>query len=121
MGVLTESMHRGEFLESEANGKRGRRAATIASSVALKTGTVLGMVTASGKYKLHDPAAVDGTETASAILYGDADASGGDAPAVVVVSDAVVIGAALTYKSGMSQANKDAAQAALEAQGIVFR
>jgi len=35
----------------------------------LEPGTVLGKITASGKYAAHDRAAVDGTETAVAVLW----------------------------------------------------
>lgn len=59
---------------------------TIASSAALVAGAVLGVVTASGKYLLSASAAVDGSETPSAVLAADADASGGDAEATVYIS-----------------------------------
>ena len=51
---------------------------TIASSIALSRGAVLGIDTASGKYLLSANAAADGTEVATAILAEDVDASGGD-------------------------------------------
>lgn len=57
---------------------RVTRDVTIASSVALTRGAVLGKVTADGKFKLSASAAADGSETATAILAKDADASGGD-------------------------------------------
>jgi len=59
------------------------RTITVANSAALTAGAVLGMVTASGKYLLSDEAAVDGSQVARAILAQDADASAGDAVAVI--------------------------------------
>ncbi|MFQ5507079.1 MAG: head decoration protein [Planctomycetota bacterium] len=50
---------------------------------ALTRGTVLGMITASGKYAISKSAAVDGSQTARAILAKDADPSGGDVTAVI--------------------------------------
>ena len=45
---------------------------------ALKRGRVLGVVTASGKYLLSASAASDGSQTPSAILVADSDATAGD-------------------------------------------
>ena len=52
MTTLTEGLNRGEYLMSEANGTRSRDAVivTVAGGVALPSGTVLGKITASGKY-----------------------------------------------------------------------
>ncbi len=52
---------------------------------ALEAGAVLGKVTASGKYKAFDPAAVDGSEAAAGVLYGAVDASAADAEGVAIV------------------------------------
>jgi len=45
---------------------------------ALTRGTVLGLVTASGKYGISDAVAVDGSQVPRAILVQDSDPSGGD-------------------------------------------
>jgi hypothetical protein len=51
MTVLLEARHPGEFLMTEANGQRSRETITIASGAGIiAPGTVLGKVTASGKY-----------------------------------------------------------------------
>lgn len=62
------------------------RKVTIADSVALTRGAVLGRVTADGKYLLVDDTAVDGSEVADAILAEDADANGQDAEALVYLT-----------------------------------
>ena len=119
--VFTEARHAGEFLISEAEGTRSRDVITVANSVALEAGTVLGKVTASGKYKLHDPSKSDGTENAAGILLAAVDASGGDASGVAILRDAEVDTGALTFIDAISGANKTAALAALAGLGIIAR
>ena len=75
MTTLIEGTHPGGFLVWEAFRDYTRETVTVAAGT-LEPGTVLGRITASGKYAAHDPAAVDGTETAVAVLWGKADASG---------------------------------------------
>ncbi|MFP1646820.1 head decoration protein, partial [Pontitalea aquivivens] len=69
MTTLTEGKHAGGFLVWEALRDYTRETVTLAAGT-LEPGTVLGRITASGKYAAHDTAAVDGTETAAAILWG---------------------------------------------------
>ena len=69
----------GEYLRIE-------RIITIASGSALTKGSVLGRVTASGKFILSESDATDGSETPDAILAEDVDASAEDKQAVVYFS-----------------------------------
>ena len=63
MTAKTMNPGTGHFLKSEANGSLSREAIVIASGVGvLLAGTVLGKVTATGKYKAYDNDASDGTE-----------------------------------------------------------
>jgi len=95
--MITESTHTAEFLLSEANGARSRETITVLSGEGeLAAGTVLGIVTASGKYAAYDNAAIDGTEVAKAVLYAAVDATSADAAGVAIVRDAEVIESALT-------------------------
>lgn len=98
MTVLTESIHPGEFLLSEANGYRSREAVTVTVSGADKwvSGTVLGKITASGKYVKYSDVAADGSQTAAAILLNELAPVAGDIAATVIVRDAEVIDAKLT-------------------------
>ena len=59
MTTLVEGTHPGGFLVWEAFRDYTRETITVASGT-LEPGTVLGKITASGKYAAHDPAAVDG-------------------------------------------------------------
>jgi hypothetical protein len=78
MTTLVEGTHPGGFLVWEAFRDYTRETITVAAGT-LEPGTVLGQDHRLGKYAAHDPAAVDGTETAVAVLWGKADASTGDA------------------------------------------
>jgi hypothetical protein len=71
-----------------------------------------------GYAKELTPAAVDGTQDAYGILVADCDASLGNTAAAVIVKDAMIIAANLTWTSGMSAGEKTAALAQLAAKGI---
>ena len=121
MTTFTESTHPGGFLVWEAHRDYTRETITVASGT-LAPGTVLGQITASGKYAAHDPNATDGTETAVAVLWGKADASAGDAPAVAVVrGPAIVNRFDLVFAGTPSEGEIDAAHAALRDAGILVR
>ncbi|SDX90244.1 Bacteriophage lambda head decoration protein D [Albimonas donghaensis] len=60
--------------------------ATIADSVALAAGAVLGRITTGGKYLLSASGASDGSQAPKAILAEAADASDGDVEALVYVA-----------------------------------
>jgi hypothetical protein len=123
MTTYLEGRHPGEFLMTEANGQRSRQAITIASgSGILAPGTVLGLITASGKYTASAVGAVDGSQVAVAVsLYG-CDASQADAQVSAILRDAEVNGASLTYHADRDQAaEKQAANADLAAVGIIVR
>ena len=80
MTVLVETRHPGEFILSEANGQRSRETITLASGAGvIAAGTVLGKVTASGKYVASAVGASDGSEVPAAINIYGADASSADA------------------------------------------
>jgi hypothetical protein len=61
MPELQEGRYAGEFMVSEGNGRISREIITVLSGETLQAATVLGKVTASGKYKALDPAAIDGS------------------------------------------------------------
>lgn len=92
----TEKKHAGEFLLSEASGKRSREVVTIDAGLVLEAGTVLGLITADGVYSNYDNGNVDGTETAVAILWDAIDTSAtgtnADTEALVIFRDAEVDG-----------------------------
>lgn len=123
MTTLTEGKHAGGFLIWEVLRDYTRETITLASGAGkLAPGTVLGEITASGHYAAHDPAATDGTETAVAVLWGKADASAGEVPAVALVrGPAIVNRHDLVFAGSPSEAEIGAAHAALLEAGILVR
>jgi hypothetical protein len=84
----------GTFLASQ-HGVDARIGITIAQGYNLTAGTVLGKITASGKYGPYDPTATDGRQTAVGILMENADATNADVGANMLVHG-IFIASALT-------------------------
>jgi hypothetical protein len=123
MTVLIEARHPGEFLMTEANGQRSRESITIASGAGIiAPGTVLGKVTASGKYIASAVGASDGSQNPTAINIYGGDATSADIVVAAIVRDAEVNGHCLVYHADRDQpAEKAAADVALAAIGIIVR
>jgi hypothetical protein len=99
MTTLTQGIERGEYLMSEANGTRSRETVTVtvAGAIALPSGTVLGRITATGKYVKYDEAGTDdGRRVAAAVLWEDCPDVNGDYSRVVHIRDCEVIDSKLT-------------------------
>lgn len=120
---FTEPFYAQEAILSEANGHRSRETVTIVSGQNLKAGAVIGKITASGKYKIADNVtpASDGSQTAAGVLLEDVDASGADAPGLVLLRDAEVKVGALNYMAGASAGNKTSLHGHLAALGVIVR
>jgi hypothetical protein len=95
----------------------------VASETALTVGSVLGKVTASGKYVPRDPDAVDGSEVAAAVVLENITV----AAATDTQVNVIVRGPAILKKGGLVfDVAHDAAQQAtaiseIEALGILVR
>lgn len=112
----------GHFIVREANGYRSRDGGIIASgSGKLKSGAVLGQVTASKKFKPLDPAANDGSQNAKAVLFEGCDATDADVKRTLVARDCEVVGDLLAFADGVTDAQKTTALADLASAGIVAR
>lgn len=95
--MATETLHAGEFLIAEGNGSISREEITIAAAAgAMVAGTVLGKITASGKYTAYSDGAADGTQTAAGILYAAVPDLAVDQKAVMIARHAEVEDAQLT-------------------------
>lgn len=122
MTTLTERKYMSDLILMEGDQFYSRDRVTIADSVALTIGAVLGKITASGKYILSDPTAEDGSEDPVAVLIEDADASDGDVAAFVLARHAIVQRAGLVFDAAIDDGTKRAtAEAALAARGILVR
>jgi hypothetical protein len=122
MPVITQTNNLGDLLKYEAPNLYSREAATIAAGQNLALGTVLGRKTADGKLHALAPAATDGTEVAVGILATDTDATLIDREdALLVARHAIVARIALIWPAGITAPQKAAAEAQLEALGILVR
>jgi hypothetical protein len=119
----TEGARNLGFVLSEAEAGRSRDIVTIVSGAgALAPGTVLGEITASGKFTTSSTGASDGSESASAVLAYAVDATSADVEAVAIVRAAQVIADELTYDASVDTAAKKAAKAdQLETVGVIVR
>lgn len=97
MTILTSTQRIKAFVLSEGEGTLSRENVTVTQTgTAIVSGTVLGKITASGKYIPYLDAAVDGSQTAAGILYNHLDAATGDIKAVAFVRSCEVNGNELT-------------------------
>lgn len=121
MATLTDGKHSADFIVSEANGYRSRSTGTVTVPAGgYEAGTILGKITATGKYVRHDSAAVDGSETEAAILYANQPETG-DTDATLIIRDCEVNGSDLIYEDGADAAAITASNTALAALGIIVR
>lgn len=95
--ILTSVPRVEEFVLAEANGFMSREEVTVTlSGAAIKSGTVMSTLTASGKWVPYTGSGTTGTQTATGVLYTTLNAATGDVKAVVFVRDCEVLRAALT-------------------------
>lgn len=110
MVTLTEGRYASDWLKREADSLFSREEAVIASGAGVVvSGTVVGKITASGKYKPVTVAAVDGSEDAAGIVMWDVDATSTDAPAVIIARDAIVVHQGLKYGADVDTSGERAA------------
>lgn len=111
-----------DVVKDEGKNRYSRDTDTLASGSGIViAGTVLGKVTASGKFKPLAPAANDGTQNAAAVILQYSDASAADQPVVNLKRRAQVVLQSLVWPAGITDAQKSAALAQLSALGIVAR
>lgn len=118
---IVETRHPGEFLLSEAEGKRSREVVTISDAIAIKAGQVLGKVTADGKYGFYNNAdAPVGTGVALAIAMYPLAATDTYRKITVIARDAEVNQNCVEW-NGASAGDITAGKTDLAAVGIIFR
>lgn len=121
--VFTEGRHAAEFLMSEQGITFSRDNITIVSGAGkLAAGTVLGKITASGKYTASPATGADGSQTAVAVLLYPVDATSADVKTVAITRSAEVNGNLIAYAASVDDNTKKAAKATqLAAVGIIVR
>jgi len=96
-GLKTEATLTDVRILYAINGAERQCGVTIASGQgAVAIGTVLGMITASGKFGKYNDTLGDGTQTAVGICMTQVDATSEDCMADMLVGNALIIKAALT-------------------------
>jgi len=123
MSVLTQPPTMGDTLKYEVNPNYTRETVTLLTGTAYPVGSVLGRITASGKYKLATSGGSDGAQTAAAVLLYVVDATLSDAEGIVVVrGPAIVSRAALAYDASVDDSAKITTKIGqLAALGIIAR
>ena len=123
MPVLTEQPSMGDVLKYEVNPNYTREVITLLQGQPYPVGSVLGKITASGKYKLATHGGTDGAQTATAVLLYAVDATLADAVGIVVVrGPSIVSRAGLAYEATVNDAAKITAKIGqLAAVGIIAR
>ena len=120
MATVTQPVRTGSYIVSEATGWRSRETVTVdATGGALVSGTILGKLTATGKYVALALGTSDGSESVAGVLFEGLGAE--EAARVAHVRDAEVFDKALVYPDGADAAQITAINAGLNAIGIAIR
>lgn len=123
MPVLTEPPSMGDVLKYEVNPNYTREVITLLQGQPYPVGSVLGKITANGKYKLATSGGSDGAQTATAVLLYAVDATLADATGIVVVrGPSIVSRAGLAYDATVDDSAKITTKISqLAAVGIIAR
>ena len=123
MPVLTEQPSMGDVLKYEVNPNYTREVITLLQGMSYPVGSVLGKITASGKYTLSPATGADGSQTAAAVLLYAVDATLADALGIVVArGPSIVSRAGLAYDATVDDGTKITTKIGqLAAVGIIAR
>jgi hypothetical protein len=122
MSVIAEPLNLGDLLKYEAPNLYSRDRVTVASGQNLPLGTVVGTVTATGKFKRIDPSATDGTQVAAGVLLQAVDAAQTERDdGLIVARHAIVADHALAWPDAITSAEQLTAIAQLKALGVIVR
>lgn len=122
MPVITEGLNLGDLLKYEAPNLYSRDQITVGAGQNLPLGTVVGLVTATGKIKQIDPSATDGSQYAAGVLMQAVDATLIDREdGLMLARHAILADHALAWPAAITAAEKQAAIAQLKSLGILVR
>lgn len=122
MPVITEGKNLGDLLKYEAPNLYSRDQVTVGAGQNLPLGTVVGLVTATGKLKQIDPSATDGSQYAAGVLMQAVDATLIDREdGLMLARHAIVADHALAWPAAITAAEKLAAILQLKSLGILVR
>ena len=119
---ITEGLNMGDLLKYEAPNLYSRDQVTVVAGQNLSLGSVVGTVTATGKIKVFDPSATDGSEVAAGVMIQPCDAALADREdGLMIARHATVADHALTWPTGITVAEKSLAIGQLKAIGVLVR
>ena len=126
MTALTQNPTLGDLVKYELEPRYSREVVTLKSGASYAIGTVLGRITASGKYRASPVAEVvgdEGAENACAVLLEIVDATAADAVGLVAVRGPIILSKdRLVYDASVDlAAEKTAKIAQLAPHGLVVR
>ena len=122
MPAIQETNNLGDLLKYEAPNLYSRDLATVAAGQNLQLGAIVGRDSTTGKLKVLDPAATDGTENAVGVLTADVEATLIDREnALLITRHAIVASHAMVWPAAITPAQKSTAIAQLEARGVLVR
>ncbi|KPP82414.1 MAG: Bacteriophage lambda head decoration protein D [Rhodobacteraceae bacterium HLUCCO07] len=123
MSVLTQPPSMGDVLKYEVNPNYTREIVTLLEGMPYPVGSVLGKISASGKYKLATSGGTDGAQTAVAVLLYAVDATLADATGIVVArGPSIVSREGLAYDASVDDSAKITTKLGqLAAVGIIAR
>ena len=124
--VATRKPLLGNLLKHEyANRTYTRETVTVNEAAAeeYSVGSLVGKVTATGKYKLVDPTAVDGSEVVAGVVIENKSvlATTDTSVAVLVRGPAIIADGAIVFDKTFDAGQQTAAKAEIESLGIVIR
>jgi hypothetical protein len=121
MATLTESKYISDVVAWEEDGHYySRDVVTVASGSNLALGTVIGIVTATGKAVQLNPTASDGSEKAAGVLIEAVDATNADAKGLYIAREAILRPSGLVWPDGITTAQRNTALGQLKALGILM-
>ena len=121
MSVFAEPLNLGDLLKYEAPNLYSRDRVTVASGQNLPLGTVVGIVTATGKVQQIDPSAEDGTQVAAGVLLQALRCHLIDRDDGLVVARHAIVAHHARLARRHHNAEKLAAIAQLKALGVLVR
>lgn len=121
LGAKVEGRHTADYILTESHGSKSRENVTYAQSAVIEPGEVVGIVTASGKYKPLDLSANDGTEVAAGVNYALVNASATEVEGVVSARDTTLIAEQLIWPDGITETQKTTALGQLATHDLIVR
>ena len=123
MPTLTQAPSQGDVVKFQIDPNYTNEAITLLLGTNYKSGSVLGKITASGKYNLATAAGADGAQIAAAVLLNPVDATLSDATGLILArGPAIVSKAALVFDVSVNTVPLTATKyAELTTVGIVPR